>query len=266
MEEYKGVAYNRHQLLQHIGDALQPGQVMILGLLIVMISSIAQGITGFGFALLAVPLLSLIMPFGQVVPIVVGLSLFSNLVMILKLYQHVELKKIWLLIVFGFIGIPIGGYILLVIEAVILKVLVGLFIFVFAILLLRKITFPIRNEYLAFPIVGILSGLLNGSISASGPPLVLFLTNQGKDQQVFKANLAFYGVFLNISTMVVFFMNGTLSRDVIELIVQLLVIMIVGTVIGMVVAKKIDKDMFRKLVIYLLLVSSVWMILGAIVF
>lgn len=239
---------------------------MVYGWLIVLIASIAQGLTGFGFALIAVPLLSLVLPFNQIVPIVVGLSLVSNLVMIWRLYKHVELKKIWLLIVFGFIGIPIGGYLLLVSDGVILKISVGLLILGFAILLLRRVTFPIRNEYLAYPTVGLLSGILNGSISASGPPLVLFLANQGKDQQVFKANLAFYSIFLNLSTIAVFYFNGTLDRAVASIIVQLLVIMIAGTGMGMAMARRIDQQMFRKLVIYLLIASSVSMILGAIPF
>ncbi|GIO36357.1 hypothetical protein J41TS12_12180 [Paenibacillus antibioticophila] len=41
---------------------------MVYGWLIVLIASIAQGLTGFGFALIAVPLLSLVLPFNQIVP------------------------------------------------------------------------------------------------------------------------------------------------------------------------------------------------------
>lgn len=237
--------------------------IMVYGGLIILIAAVAQGLTGFGFALIAVPLLSLILPLNQIVPIVVGLSLVSNLVMAWRLYKHVELKKIWLLIVFGFIGIPLGSYLLLALDAVILKMGVALFIISFAFLLLRKITFPIQNEYLAFPMVGLLSGILNGSISTSGPPLVLFLTNQGKDQQVFKANLSFYGTALNLATLVVFYFNGTLDSAVTSILLQMLVIMIVGTGVGMAVARWIDQQMFRKLVIYLLIASSISMIVGA---
>lgn len=237
--------------------------IMVYGWLIILIAAAAQGLTGFGFALIAVPLLSLILPFSQIVPIVVGLSLVSNLVMTWRLYKHVEIKKIWLLIVIGFIGIPLGSYLLLALDAVILKMGVGLLIISFSFLLLRKVTFPIQNEYLAFPIVGLLSGILNGSISTSGPPLVLFLTNQGKDQQVFKANLSVYGTALNFFTLAVFYFNGTLDSAVTSILLQMLVIMIVGTGVGMALARWIDQQMFRKLVIYLLIASSISMIAGA---
>src|SRR5690606_13478912 len=134
-------------------------------------------------------------------------------------------RKIWLLIVFGFAGIPIGGYMLLVVPSSVLQLSVSLLVLVFAVLLLLRFSYPIRNEYVAFPFVGFLSGLLNGSISVSGPPLVLFLTNQGKDVHVFRSNLVLYGFFLNIFTLGMFFYQGILNQEVITITLYALIAM-----------------------------------------
>lgn len=237
---------------------MEPATIIVLGLLIVFIASVAQGLTGFGFALIAVPLLSLLLPFDQVVPVVVSLGLITNVLMLFKLYRDVELRKIWLLLVFGFVGIPIGGYMLLAVPANILQLIVSILVLVFAILLLMRISYPIRNEYVAFPFVGLLSGVLNGSISVSGPPLVLFLANQGKDVDVFRSNLVVYGFFLNVFTLGMFAYQGFLNQEVISITLVACIAMALGTGLGMLLAKRVNQEMFKKIVIYLLMGSSIW--------
>lgn len=239
--------------------------VVFWGLVIILAASITQGLTGFGFALVSVPILSMILPFDQVVPIVVSLSLLLNSLMLVSLFRYVEIKKIWLLIVSSFIGIPIGGFILLAVQSYVLQIIVGILILAFSIILLLRITYPIRKEYLAYPTTGIISGLLNSSISASGPPLVLFLSNQGKEKNVFKANLACFGCVLNITTLILFSFNGVLNGKVIHYTLFMLVAMVVGTVIGMGLASKVREEGFKKIVVYLLMVSSLWSILDGII-
>ena len=51
----------------------------------------------------------------------------------------------------------------------------------------------------------------------SGPPIVLFLTNEGYPKNRFKANLVLYGIITNIVAMINFFFGKLINLEVIKL-------------------------------------------------
>lgn len=228
---------------------------VILSLFVVFAAAIIQGITGFGFALLAVPLLSLfINPIKSVTPMVVIFSLVTNILIIYKSRKHIELKRIYFLIIFGVIGTPLGTYLLLVIKAETLKIIVGLIIIVTAVAMAKDYKIKIKNERISFLIVGMLSGLLNGSTALSGPPVVLFLSNQGVDKDVFRANLSVYAMITNIFAIVMFMLSGVITGGIVKYSFYVLPALIIGTFIGIKIASKIGEEFFKKLTIISIIV------------
>ena len=111
----------------------------MFGFMIILLAALVQGITGFGFALIAVPLLSLFIPeIKSITPIIVGYSLVTNILIFCDSKNHIKLKEIMPLIIFGIIGTPIGTYILLFVSAKILKVAIGLIICLTATAMLKN--------------------------------------------------------------------------------------------------------------------------------
>ena len=236
---------------------------LLLGLGIVLFAGFTQGLTSFGFALIALPFLSQLVPLNQAVPLVVMLSLGTNLLVMAQCWKDVELKKIWILIVCGLLAAPLGTLLLLVIAAPLLKLAAGILIAAFALLLLLGKSFPIRQEKLAFIPVGILSGLLNGSISMSGPPVALFLTNQNVSKQTFRANITAYAIILNIITIVSFGLGGLITPAVTTSLMWFLPSMVAGVILGIVALRWIDDALFKKIALGLILVSAIWTMAGA---
>jgi uncharacterized membrane protein YfcA len=69
--------------------------VFMLGFISILLASLVQGITGFGFALIAVPLLSLFIPeLRNITPIIVIYSFLTNIIIVYKTRQYIDLKKI----------------------------------------------------------------------------------------------------------------------------------------------------------------------------
>lgn len=81
---------------------------------------------------------------------------------------------------------------------------------------------------------------------------------------VFRSNLVLYGFVLNVFTLILFSFNGLFDYDSIKLTLYFLIIMIIGTVIGMVLARRINEDLFKKVVIVLLILSSLWITINGI--
>lgn len=225
----------------------------MLGFISILLASIIQGITGFGFALIAVPLLSLFIPeLRNITPIIVIYSLLTNVIIVYKSRRYIDLKKIIPLIIFGIIATPIGTYILLYVKVSTLKIIIGLIITITAFAMLKNFKIKIENQGISYGIVGLLSGLLNGSTGLSGPPVVLFLTNQNTDKDVFRANLTFYGIATNIFAIMIFIAEDIVNASVLSFTILYLPALIIGVFGGIMLSAKINETLFKKLTIYLI--------------
>lgn len=237
----------------------------MLGFISILLASIIQGITGFGFALIAVPLLSFVIPeLRNITPIIVIYSLLTNVIIVFKSRRYIDLKKIIPLIIFGIIATPIGTYILLYVNVSTLKIIIGSIITITAFAMLKNLKIKINNEDISYGIVGFLSGLLNGSTGLSGPPVVLFLTNQNTDKDVFRANLTFYGLATNIFAIILFIAEGIINTSVINFTMLYLPALIIGVFGGIIISAKINETLFKKLTIYLITCLGLYTAISAI--
>lgn len=235
---------------------------ILFGVLIILLSGFIQGLTAFGFALVSMPLLSLFIPVQQVVPIIVILSLATNIGIWYDTRKSIDLKRYWLLILASLLAAPIGTKLILVLNPHMLKIMVGILILFFAISLLKGLTWKIKRERLSFVLVGFLCGVLNGSISISGPPVALFLTNQETDKQRFKANLNMFALILNVVTIFLFIQSGLINQDVISYISWMLPATVIGVLFGILAVRKLNEQVFKKLTLYLIIFSGFWTLLS----
>jgi uncharacterized membrane protein YfcA len=174
------------------------------GLIVVTIAGVIQGLTGFGSALVMVPVLSMFLSPREVVPITLVLGTIMNLVIMVQARRSVDRRMLLPLFVPALVGIPIGTLVLLVLPAPFLRILIGGVIISFSLALLAGFSMEIRNERVASVPIGFASGVLNGSITMSGPPLILFFQNQGMDRARFRANLVTFFFVTNVVTMASF--------------------------------------------------------------
>lgn len=234
------------------------------GMAVVFFAGMTQGLTSFGFALIAVPFLSMRLPIAEVVPMVVVLCLGTNLIMLAQTSRRVELHKIGVLVVSSLVAAPLGTLALLHVVPQTIKAVVGVVIVLVSGVMLMGLRFPVRSERLALVPVGMLSGFLNGSISMSGPPVALFMSNQNEDKDVFRANLTLYATILNVFTIGTFAVGGMLTRRVADTLAWSVPAMIVGVILGGWLESRVSQEAFRKLALYLILGSGLWTLFGVV--
>ena len=104
--------------------------------------------------------------------------------------------------------------------------------------------------------VGMLSGLLGGSISISGPPIILFLSNQEVDKHTFRGNLATYFFILNLFMIPVYYLNGLLTKEVWNYSLTFLPGLLIGVLVGNILSHKIKDAHFKKLTLILLIIMG----------
>lgn len=235
---------------------------LLMGAGIILIASFVQGLTSFGFALIALPLLSLFLPIQRVVPMIVILSMLICLLVLGSVYRDTNIRKIGLLIIASVAMAPVGTLFLLIISGSVLKIATGILITLFAVFLLSGRTIPIANEKAAYLSAGALSGLLSGSISVSGPPMALMLSNQGMSKQMFRANLALVGVILNGVTIITFVYSGLIDQEMSLYLGWMLPVMVIGTWIGVKAVNYLNEQKFKKYSLGLIILSGIWTLLA----
>ncbi len=231
--------------------------VLILAAAIILfLSGFIQGLVGFGSALVAVPLLSFLMSPKMVVPLTLVHGLLMNMYLSVKNRRNIQRRRVLPLFLAGSLGIPFGAAILIILPANGLKVLIGIVIMLFSLLLLSGFSRTLKSEGKALIPVGFASGILNGSVSMSGPPVILFLSNQRVGKVHFRANLVTYFFLLNIITFVIFYVTGVLTGEILILSIMLVPPLPVGIIIGEYLSHKVSEDWFRRIALILVMIAG----------
>jgi uncharacterized protein len=230
---------------------------ILLPVIIILISSIIQSTAGFGFALISMPLLSFYYDIKIVVPLIIICSTLTNIGVVLTTIKYLRLKKIWILILFGLLATPIGVFLLNFINSNYLKIFVGIFILSFAIILLKGIRIKIKDKNIAYCATGIFSGVLNGSTSMSGPPIVLFLSNEGYDKNSFRANITGFAIIINIVTIILLILQSNIKSEVIYLTTISIAPLVVGSIIGTIIIKHFKELHFKRFIIAFISILAV---------
>jgi len=136
------------------------------------------------------------------------------------------------------------------------KVFIGLIITLFATAFLMGFKRKIKNEKLSFTTIGFLSGLLSGSTAMSGPPIILFFTNQGIAKRPFRANIVAYFIVLDLATILTFALSGLITKEVVNYAILLIPALIFGAFTGMKLVHKVDEKLFRNITLSVVTVAG----------
>jgi uncharacterized membrane protein YfcA len=223
-----------------------------------------QSLTGFGSAMVAVPLLSLYLDAKLAVVISTFLSTVVSTPLVFEVRRQLHLTKVMPLAIGGVIGVPVGLVILKVVDAAVLKILVAVVVILAcAVLFLApRLTFGGRNT-LSGLITGALSGLLRASTSMSGPPVVLYTLSHESEIEEFRSTVL--GVFLVTGLLTVpgLFVADLISRDAVVATGVALPSIAVGLLVGSGLRARVQPKLFRTLVLAVLVITSVGVLVSA---
>jgi hypothetical protein len=134
-----------------------------------------RGYSGFGFALAAMPILTLALSPAAAVPAVFPLECAIGLLTLPSEWRHVDLRVLKWLALGAVIGTPVGLTVLTLVPAEIMRLLLGLAVAVAAFRAWRGERDVLATRAPNLAAIGFLSGCLNGSTAMSGPPVIVSL-------------------------------------------------------------------------------------------
>jgi uncharacterized membrane protein YfcA len=169
---------------------------------IVFAAAVLQRAVGFGFALMAVPLLAFVVPTKSAVVIVFLNGTLTCAWMTLRLHRDAEWQTVRQLGAGAILGAPIGVVVLRVISAGALRLVLGVTIVTAAGWIIVQTRLgrdrPPHSRRLITVTTGVISGVLNTALATNGPPLVYELRRSGFSDDRFRATISSVFLISNI--------------------------------------------------------------------
>lgn len=229
--------------------------------LIVVVASLIKGITGFGFALVALPPLLFWYSPQEIIPVLLFCNLFASTIIVLqKKERQLVDSRFRTLIYYGAFFTIFGTIALKYVAGDILIIVMGIFFIVLSIITLIGVKYTIKQTRLNIKLAGALCGFLTGSISVSGPPMALFLNAVNIDNQQFREIFAWFNIVTTSVAIFGFYMLDLLTRDIFKMTLMFLPILYLGSFFGKRLIKYIPPSAFKKSAIIMSLVSSVFLL------
>ncbi|MGA1872641.1 MAG: sulfite exporter TauE/SafE family protein, partial [Thermoplasmatota archaeon] len=230
--------------------------ILLVIIIVVTLAGFVQGLVGFGSGLVMVPVLVLLIDPRIVVPAALLNGLVMNGILAVEARSGIQFRRITPILIGALLGLPLGTFLLLILPGDFLKIIIGTVIVVFGSLLFSGRSFRFRKERVLSVPVGFTSGVLNGSISMSGPPVILFFANQGVQKSNFRANLVTYFFLLNIMTLIAFAVTGLINIEVLVLFAISLPLSLLGIYFGTRASRIVKEDIFRMLALVLVIAAG----------
>jgi uncharacterized protein len=187
---------------------------LILGGIAVALASFLGGVTGFGYSLVATPLLLLTgydLPF--VVTVNLALALVTRISVAVRFRRSMWPRRVAMLVGGSVPGLWLGVLVLGAVSASDIKVAAGIVTMVAALLLARSVSAPPpRHTIPGAPVVaGFFGGFLGASTSLNGVAPVLLLARDKAAPRSFLADLAMYFVGANAIGLAILALEGTID-------------------------------------------------------
>lgn len=234
----------------------------ILFIIIQMVASLVQSISGFAGTPISIPPTTLLYGLTDAKAMVTLIMTSVSAFMAIKLKKDIDKKHLLIIVLFMLPGILIGLYLFNILPIPTLMMIYGSIVILIGI---KKLVKP-SDKKITAPwsyIVLVLAGVMQGMFSSGGPFMVLYLSSEVEDKDTFRATNSAIWAILNIILISRNAINGLYSGDNIKLVLLAVIPVFAAALIGDKISTKINKAVFLKIVYALLIFSGAILIYNA---
>jgi uncharacterized membrane protein YfcA len=215
---------------------------------------------GFGDALIAMPLLAMVLGLKTATPLVALASFTIAIVILLTTWRSLKVGSASRLIIATLVGIPVGIALLKGVDERIMQTLLACVILLFAGFNLSSLAVPKLKTDKSSYLFGFVAGLLGGAYNTNGPPIVIFASMRDWPAAEFRATLQGYFFFTGFMLLGAHALGGLWNERVFTLYGLALPIIATSIWLGSRLHRKVSPERFRK-AIHILLVLIATMLL-----
>lgn len=229
---------------------------------IIFVAYIIFGMTGFGSAVICVPLLAYFFPLKIVIPFVCMLDVLASGWTGLKNIQHIDKKEVSYLVPFMLIGITLGTTLLVNLSQRHLLIALAIFIFSYGgyLFLNPHIKKQIDRKWIS--LFGVSGGIFGALFGTGGPIYMIYLSNRLTHTGQLRATMS---VIISVSTILrvaLFALSGLLWQEMFVYALPIaIILMFAGLKIGHHFHAMLSRAQLIRVIAFLLLGNGLLLIL-----
>jgi uncharacterized membrane protein YfcA len=229
---------------------------MLPVLAVIFLATVIRSAFGFGEALIAVPLLALLIPVEVAAPLAVLVSVAVAALVLLLDWRHVHAASAGRLTISTLFGIPLGLLLLTQVAEAKVKAVLASIIIAFSLSRLaggnqtlvravswRSVNFELKDDRLAW-LFGFAAGVLGGAYGMNGPPLIAYGALRGWSPERFRATLQGYFLPASLAGLAGYWVAGLWVSAVTYYFVMSLPIILAATYLGRILNRRMGARQF----------------------
>ncbi|MFI0243135.1 TSUP family transporter [Streptomyces sp. NPDC016845] len=217
-----------------------------------VLGALVQWLTGMGFALIAVPVLVLVLGPGQGVVLANCAAGAISVVGLATGWRRVRIGAVGPLVIAAACTVPVGSWVAARLPTPVLLACVGILVTMAVTFVMAGTRLPALAGTRGAVTAGAVGGFMNSAAGVGGPPYSLYAMNSGWSVRDFVPNAQFYGIVVNAFSVAA---NGLprLSGSAWSVALAALV---AGALLGRALAPRVPERWVRRLILSLALAGG----------
>ncbi|HKD31057.1 MAG TPA: sulfite exporter TauE/SafE family protein [Xanthobacteraceae bacterium] len=192
------------------------GALILLGLS-AFVAALARGFSGFGSALIFVPLASTAIGPQTAAPLLLLIDGMTAVGLVPNAWRHADKRDVGTVSIGALAGVPLGAWILVKSDPLLIRWAIALFGTLLLALLTSGWRYRGKPSAAMAALVGAVAGLLGGAAQIGGPPIVAYWLSRPIPTETVRANIVLYFAISSVMTGTVYLVSGLLSPSVLGL-------------------------------------------------
>jgi uncharacterized membrane protein YfcA len=233
---------------------------LVVLLAVIFFAVFTQSLAGFGSALVAMALLPALVGIHVAAPLVALMAGTIELLLLARYRNALNFQAVWRLALASIIGIPLGVLALRQLDERLILALLGVVIAGYALYGLLNFKLPRLSHHAWAYGFGFMAGMLGGAYNTSGPPAILFGNCRQWTPAEFRGNLAGFFLLNDAIVIATHAWGHNMTPVVLHSYLWALPAIGLGLLAGISLDRYLNPEIFRKVVLGLLVVMGVRLI------
>src|SRR5437868_9046715 len=223
---------------------------------IAFVSGTARGFSGFGSALIFMPLASSIAGPRLVAALLLIIDFIAAAPLIPNAWKQADRKATAIMVLGALVGVPIGTYFLSRLEPVTTRWIISAFVFALLLLLLSGWRYRGKDHASMSVGIGGLSGFCSGLAQTGGPPIVGYWLGRPVAAVIQRANILLFFAASDFFSVVSYALTGLITADAIKFSLVVGPVYGIGVWFGALLFGRASETLFRA-ICYALIAAAV---------
>ena len=189
----------------------------VAAVIVAALSGLVRGFSGFGSALIYIPLVSAIYEPRIAAATLLVVDFVTALPFSVREFPRCDWREVTPVTIVAALMAPVGSLALIFADPIVLRWVISVLVLALLAVLASGWRYHGRPTLPVMAAVGAVSGLGSGAVQIAGPPVIIFWLGGRADAITVRANLMVFFILLSVASGATYLAQGLITPDVVVL-------------------------------------------------